>query len=239
MLKSQDDQASQRSQSTSLSKAHLLKLPSMDDLPSSDDTSRRSFLKNGVSVVAGAAAFGIIRPRQTDAGILGWVTATVFAAGISWVVEKVLDSWISSDPKKLGLQKVARPEPARRNTLHNSFAEPWIITNSDYHISDRRVSGYNSVFGLQQFYRLTDLNSDEVAAIRWEFNVYGCALMPSGLRRKFSSYDRNTLDEAANLYKTEVDPASVQYVQHFIDNQQNEHSGFAVARGGKAQLLLV
>lgn len=226
------------SDSSDVSKESLLLLPPIIECDMPRRGSRRRFLRQSIAVAAGATALGIVRPRETEAGILGWIAATVFAAGISWVVDKVLDSWVSSDADKLDLRKVSNPQPSS-SKFHNRFTEPWIVGNHDFYVTDRYLASYGTTCGLRQFLRLTDLNGDEMTALQRECHWYQCALLPVGTRRPYSSYDRDALDMAEKTYNTQIAPESVKYVRTFVDDRQQEHPAFGVARGGKAQLLLV
>lgn len=200
--------------------------------------SRRQMLKSGTAVAAGMAAFGLVRPRQSEAGILGWFGATVLAAGIAWLVEKALDAWFTDDPKKLGMMKVRHPQPIPGNDFHNQFSEPWVITNQAWHLRDRHLDGFGVTFGLREYQRLTDLDGDEIAAFQREFGYYGL-LLPSTPRRPLTYHDRKDLPAVERAYDTEIAKDHVTYVRDFSDANGNAHIGMAVARGEKSQLLLV
>lgn len=219
-------------------KADLL-LPLAEQAPlATGRVSRRQMLKTGTAVAAGVAAFGLVRPRESEAGIVGWFGATIFAAGISWVVGKALDALFSDDPKRLGLKQVRNPQPIPGNDFHNQFAEPWVITNRDWHLRDRYLDGFGVNFGLREYLRLTDLDGDEMAAFQREVRYYGL-LLPTGPRRPLTYHDRLDLPAVERAYDTEIANHHVQYVRDFNDNAGNAHVGMAVARGEKSQLLLV
>jgi hypothetical protein len=219
-------------------KADLL-LPLPEQVPLvAGRVSRRQMLKTGTALAAGVAGFGLVRPRESEAGILAWFGAAIFAGGISWVVGKALDALFPDDPKRLGMKQVRSPAPIPGNDFHNQFAEPWVITNPDWHLRDRHLAGFGVTFGLREYLRLTDLNVDEITCNQREFRYYG-PIPSSGPRRPLTYHDRRDLPAVERAYDTEIADHHVRYVRDFNDGDGNAHIGVGVARGEKAQLLLV
>jgi hypothetical protein len=201
--------------------------------------SRRMALRWGIAAGAGLATFGLVKPRQSDAGILGWFAATVFASAIAWVVNKFLDKAFPDDPKELKLTRVSHPTPST-STFHNPFSEPWEIRNRAYHLPVRRVSAYRKAFGIREYLQLTDLNVDECAAIKWSYDEYGMLLLPTELRRPYSPhYEKNAFDKVCEKQRLQADPSDIRYVRGFDNEYGTETLGFAVAQGRRAQLLIV
>lgn len=211
--------------------------------------SRREVIRIGFAAVASGIL--VLPPFSSEARAnplawLGWTGRTAFAAGIAWLVNRVLDKRFPTDPDRLGIRSVS-PTPTT-DRFHNSHADPYVVTNPRYNFKDEYSRDYRYYVGVSSYLRsnktdpipeIKDLATNEIKRIAWEESRHGTLLFPCGKRERpvqsdLSGY-RNTCIEYG------VDPARLKldYVRPFNDgNDAFVAYGITSNRTGQKDLLI-
>lgn len=208
-------------------------LPGGADYP----ISRRAFSCAGLATV-GTLALSLGNPARARANLevpREGSDEKEFRLLACWFVSQVLgeDFRLTNDD----IEQVDSPAPTS-NKFHNSFTDGWTITNKAKHFIDRKVRGFDCIFGLVLYLRLPDLSSRAIDQVKREEKVLRSAMLPHGLRRPLKGPDKRTLEKVETAYDIKVAPEDVGYVQTLHDKSGNEHLGFEVKRGEKKQFLL-
>lgn len=212
---------------------------------------RRQMLKYGA---AGAVAYGVLSSdsEEAEAGFFSFIGAAICSAAIGWLVEKVLDYTFAdryryrSYDVALRPVRVTKPRPTKIE-FHNHYAEHYHITNTTIHRDAlnkvQRRRGYRVEWGVTEYIQLVDNNSCEIEQIKKELKAapkafYEKPLVAYAPRRSFTDADSRTLNYISALYKLEIKPSDVLYVQEQRDIRGRTHAGVAIKKGSKAQFLL-
>lgn len=206
-----------------------------------NDISRRQFIHKG-----GIAAIGItISPfalftSRAEANLLPWLAWTgraAFAAGISWLINRLLDRTFPTFPNYLynhnDAEKLAdrlkvekrnpKPTPDR---FHNSHASQYAITNENYHFDAKysRRCGHHVELnrclcsgGTVPLPKFSDLSTPEIKLIARVKQNCGTILYPCGKRQRPSYTESNGYKNICRKYGIKHNRPKLEYVRHFSD----------------------
>lgn len=232
-------------------KSLLIQLDSQRPMTIANSLSRREALRVGLAVTVSGILIPTLPPFSSDAqahplGWLAWTGRTAFAAGIAWLVNRVLDKRYPSHPDTLGVKSIA-PTPTADH-FHNSQAEPYVVTNARYNFRDEYSPGFGYYMGVNGYLRsnktdpipeIKDLATHEVKRIAKEESNYDTLLFPCGKRERPTQLDLVGYQDTCDEYRVDPDRLKLDYVRPFNDGQQQYLAyGVTSRRTGEKDLLV-
>lgn len=210
-----------------------------------DDISRREFIhKIGIAatcITITTTPFALF-PRNAEANPLSWLLwtgRTAFAAGIGWLVRRLLDRAFPPFPNysylynRNAANKLAdrlkvnkeNPKPTT-DRFHNRHASQYAITNENYHFDakfSRRCGHHVELNRCLCFCRsvplpkYSDLSTPEIKFIARAEQNCGIILSPCGKRQRPSYTERNDYNNICRQRRIEHNRPKLEYVRHFSD----------------------
>ncbi len=221
-----------------------------------DAFSRRKFLRLGAMTTTVMTILPIaLFTQEAKAGSIlfpwiAWTGRQAFAAGISWLVNRVLDKiFLEDDPKiadRLDVRSIT-PRPTG-DSFHDSHADPYAVMNSHYHFDAEYSSEFEYYVELSAYLRFDkanpiadskDLSTLEIKRLAKEVKYYRTILFPCGLRERPSKDHRDGYHSTCTEYNVHPDLLELEYVRPFNDGRDLYSAyGVKIIKTGEKDLLI-